>query len=230
MWTTIQLQYHKETDANNRWEACNLHSYSDARKKSMTNELYDAILWKEREDVLDIILHHLDKEFWSTDMAWYEQHIIKALEKDKEEYIKKMEQLTKHQLPYDKITCYLTTLPRCPYNWEKWQIRIYYKVDNPVWILLHEMLHFQFFWRYRNHPKVKLLSKEQFGDLKESLTFLLNHEFKNFIEYPDVWYKQHKDLRKHLEEYRISQPENQRDFEKLVEYGCDMLLKNNNEI
>ena len=51
-------------------------------------------------------------------MKAYEQHLAKSLEKNKEKYFKKMEELTKHPLPYKEITCYLTTLPRCPYKWE----------------------------------------------------------------------------------------------------------------
>ena len=51
-------------------------------------------------------------------MKAYEQHHDKSLEKNKEKYFKKMEELTKHPLPYKEITCYLTTLPRCPYKWE----------------------------------------------------------------------------------------------------------------
>ena len=62
---------------------------------------------------------------------------------------------------------------------------MYYKAKDPVRIFLHETLHFQFHWRYSNNPKVELLSKKQFDDLKESLTFLLNYEFKEFIEFSD---------------------------------------------
>lgn len=224
MWTSIELLYHKETDADNRWCACNKNSYSMWWKKNMTEDLYTTILWQGKEEVLDIILDHIEQEFWHIDMTKKERHFAEALNKEKERYLKKMEQLTQHSIPYPQITCFLTTLPRCPYNWEKWQIRIYYKADNPVGIFLHETLHFQFHWRYRNHPKVQLLSQEQFWELKESLTFLLNHEFKEYIEYPDKWYPQHQELRNKLETYRISQPEDQRDFEQLIGYGCDILL------
>lgn len=223
--TDIQLTYHKETDANNRWEACNRNTHSDWRKREMTDELYTAISWKERKAVLNIILHHIDQEFWSVDMKKYEYQLSEALEKNKEQYLKKMEQLTKHPIPYNEIICYLTTLPRCPYHWKKWLIWMWYKAKDPVRVFLHETLHFQFHWRWRNHPKVKLLSEENFSDFKESLTFLLNHEFKEFIESPDNGYPQHKELRKQLEDYRTSQPEEQRDFEKLIDYGCDILLK-----
>ena len=52
-------------------------------------------------------------------MKTYEQHLSKSLEKDKEQYLKKMEELTKHPIPYEQIICYLTTLPRCPYHRQK---------------------------------------------------------------------------------------------------------------
>jgi hypothetical protein len=99
---------------------------------------------------------------------------------------------------------------------------MYYKAKDPVRIFLHETLHFQFHWRYSNNPKVKSLSKNQFDNLKESLTFLLNYEFKEFIEFSDKWYPEHQELRKKLEEYRVH---SNKDFEKLIEYWCDILLK-----
>jgi len=224
MWVSIKLQYNKETDADNRWGAVNKNTNWDWWKKHITNELYTTILWKEKKDVLDIILKHIDQNFWTVDMKKYEQHIIEALEKDKKQYIKKMEELTKHPIPYTQITCFFTTLPRCPYKWEKWFIWMYYKAKDPVRIFLHETLHFQFHWRYRNNSKVKALSTKQFEYLKESLTFLLNHEFEDFIEVPDEGYDEHQELIKQLEDYRIKQ-EDERDFEKLIEYWCDILLK-----
>lgn len=223
MWVSIQFEYHEWTDVSNRWEACNEHTHSSEWKKGMSDELYTAILWKERDEVFDIILKHIDDTFWTVDMKACEQRLAKALEKDKEKYIKKMEALTKHPIPYKQITCFLTTLPRCPYHRQKWFIRMWYKAKDPVRIFLHETLHFQFHWRYTNTPMVQALSKEQFSDFKESLTFLLNNEFKEFIEIPDVWYPQHQELRKKLEEYRVS---SDKDFEKLIEYGCTLLTKN----
>ena len=52
-------------------------------------------------------------------MKKYEEALSLALEKNKDVYIKKMEILTKHPIPYDEIICYITTLPRCPYHWQK---------------------------------------------------------------------------------------------------------------
>ena len=71
----------------------------------------------------------------------------------------------------------------------------------------------------------KLHDEKKFEDLKESLTFLLNYIFKDSIEWYDAWYPQHQELRKKLEDYRVSQPADQRDFEKLIEYWCDILIK-----
>ncbi|MCX6822465.1 MAG: hypothetical protein NTX91_00510 [candidate division SR1 bacterium] len=221
--TNIKLTYHKGTDISNRREACNRKTQSSTWKKAMTDEIYNAIRGKERKDASSIILEHIDKNYGTVDMEKYEMQLSLSLEKNKDVYIKKMETLTKQPFLYDEITCYLTTLARCPYNREKGLIRLWYKAQDPVRVFLHEILHFQFHQRYRDNPKVKLLSKEQFEDLKESLTFLLNIEFKEYIEFPDYGYPQHQELRKQLEDYRLSQPENERDFEKLIDYGCDLL-------
>jgi hypothetical protein len=52
-------------------------------------------------------------------------------------------------------------------------------------IVAHEILHFQFHTYYSDYPKVKLLDPEQYYLLKESLTFLLNHEFKDILKEKD---------------------------------------------
>jgi hypothetical protein len=49
--------------------------------------------------------------------------------------------------------------------------------------------------------------------------FLLNYEFPGMT---DGWYPQHKELRKKFEEYRIH---SDKDFDKLVDYWCDLLSK-----
>ena len=53
---------------------------------------------------------------------------------------------------------------------------------------------------YENVEPMSKLTPRQFNDLKESLTFLLNHEFKGIDMRIDTWYPQHKELRKVLEE------------------------------
>jgi hypothetical protein len=41
----------------------------------------------------------------------------------------------------------------------------------------------------------------------------------------DPWYENHQKFRKVLEDYRLSLWEN-KDFEKLIEYGCNYILDN----
>jgi hypothetical protein len=49
---------------------------------------------------------------------------------------------------------------------------------NRTGIFAHELLHMQTHKYYENVEPMSKLSRKQFNDLKESLTFLLNHEFK----------------------------------------------------
>ena len=66
----------------------------------------------------------------------------------------------------------------------------------------------------------KLHDEKKFEDLKESLTFLLNYTLKDSIEGYDMWYPQHQELRKKLEDYRVH---SDKDFDKLIDYGCNLL-------
>jgi hypothetical protein len=68
------------------------------------------------------------------------------------------------------------------------------------------------------------LTPKQFNDLKESLTFLLNHEFEWIDMREDIWYEDHQQIRKALEEYRLNSDKN---FDDLIAFGCDYMIKNN---
>jgi membrane protein CcdC involved in cytochrome C biogenesis len=137
----------------------------------------------------------------------------------------KMEKLTNHPIYRNDFTILLSSLNRWDYKYETWSNRHYIKKSDTILFFLHELLHFQTIYYYKEYIISKLHDEHKFEDLKESLTFLLNHEFNDIIEWPDQWYPQHKELRRQLEEYRLSQSENERDFEKLIDYWCDVILQ-----
>ena len=58
-------------------------------------------------------------------------------------------------------------------------------MKNTVLFFIHELLHFQTIYYYKDYIIDRLHNEKQFEDLKEALTFILNYEFKEFIEYPD---------------------------------------------
>jgi hypothetical protein len=88
---------------------------------------------------------------------------------------------------------------------------------------MHEILHFQvhFYWENDKKSIVSTLSPVDFNLLKESLTVVLDNELQPLIKSPDYGYKQHKEFRTILHDYWI----NHHDFDKLIEYGVEKILK-----
>ncbi|MEK7202725.1 MAG: transglutaminase domain-containing protein, partial [Patescibacteria group bacterium] len=86
---------------------------------------------------------------------------------------------------------------------------------------VHELLHFQTY-AYWQKEVLKKLSKEEFENLKEALTVVLNEEFMDL----DKGYLMHRDLRKELLKYW----KKNKDFNKLIKYGIKIYPKYADEI
>lgn len=216
------------TDANNRYEAVNKCTYRSDRKKNAKPEdlpIVEKITGKTKEDAFDILLPYLEEKYEKNDIEISQKmkEFQEVLDQNKDAIFKNMERLTKHPIDYDEIIMFLTTYPRCPYNREKWYIWLALSANKlrALNILAHEVLHFQFHKYYSNLPRIKALNFQQFDTIKESLTFLLNHEFKDIIMWYDKGYNVHQEFRKKLETYRINSPD--KDFDKLIDYACDIV-------
>lgn len=217
------------TDADNWYNAVNTCTYKSnwkLRAKPEDKPMVEAISWKTKEEAFDLLFPYLEEKYENNKelITKKKQEAEEILGQYKDEIFTRMANLTKHPVAYDEIKLFITTYPRCPYNWEKWYIRLAINIskEQMLNILAHEVIHFQFHKYYSSHPKVKLLNFEQFDTLKESLSFLLNHEFPGIPMTYDYWYEAHQDFRKQLENYRLSLKE--KDFDLLVTYWCDLLL------
>ena len=92
---------------------------------------------------------------------------------------------------------------------------------DPIRILLHELLHFQFIHYWRNNPDsaISRLNNEQFEYIKESLTMVLDEDFLPLIDKIDKGYDMHKEFRKELSDFWKTN----KNFDKLVEFGLGKL-------
>ncbi len=223
---TINVQLDLEQDARNYRGAFNKNTHSSKRKEQVeqiTSIDLQELQGMKQEDAYPFLREYLEnfrKEHTEEAKSKIKEMTI-SLNTHKQKFFKKMENLTKHPMYRNDFTIFLTSFNRGPYNVNLWQTRsnIYRS-----WILkafIHELLHFQTIIYYKDYIINKLGSEKMFEDLKEALTFLLNHEFADIVENPDQWYPQHQELRKKLEDYRVH---SDKDFDKLIEYGCDLLL------
>ena len=222
---TITVRLDIEKDARNYRSAFNKNTHSFQRKDqvaSTTTIDLSQLLGMKQEDAYPFLREYLE-DFWDSHTEQTQQKIQEMQSQfniHKKQIFAGMARLTKHPIYRDNFTVFLTSLNRWPYNYtqgytwshvtRKWYIKAF----------IHELLHFQTIRYYKNYIMKQLNDEKKFEDLKEALTFLLNYEFKDTIEWPDNGYPQHQELRKQLEDYRTS---SEKDFEKLITYGCELL-------
>ncbi len=228
--------YNIEKDAYN-WRAAMNSSTNGRWYETMSEEdrnILSQIKWLSQEDANIILIPFLDKKYKDNHEEINDavSQIKIKLDTQKDQILKLMEELTKRPIFNEKFQIWYTTCKRWPYNRRTWEI---WTFDPPEksWRLrawscgfAHELLHFQTHKYYENEKPMNLLNKQQFNLIKESLTFLLNHEFPWVNLSTDRWYPQHQEYRKTLEDYRLSCWD-RKDFEDLISFGCNYILKNN---
>lgn len=232
----IFSDYNIEKDAYNRRAAMN-SSTNWRLYETMPEEdrnILSQIKWLTQEDANKILIPFLEKKYKDNreEINDAVSQIKIKLNTQKDQILKLMEELTKRPIFNEKFQIWYTTCKRWPYNRRTWEI---WTFDPPEksWRLrawscgfAHELLHFQTHKYYENEYPMNLLNKQQFNLIKESLTFLLNHEFPWVNLSTDRWYPQHQEYRKTLEDYRLSCGD-RKDFEDLISFGCNYILKNN---
>lgn len=224
---TIQVKLDLEKDAWNYRSAFNKNTHSNKWKEQVEQTTIinlQQLQGMKQEDAYPFLYNYL--------VSFWEEHKEEANKKMadmqkffdiyKDGIFTKMIILTKHPIYRNDFTIFLTSLNRGPYNVNLWQTW-----SNVYWsgvckAFIHELLHFQTIIYYKEYIMSELHDEKMFEDLKESLTFLLNHEFTDIIEHPDLWYPQHQELRKQLEDYRVTSHKN---FDELITYGCKILSK-----
>ena len=94
------------------------------------------------------------------------------------------------------VTAYLTLSQRCPYE-PPLYFWVSYFAGDPIGTSLHEIQHF--YTHRLIEPMFKAAGRAaDFNDFKESLTVLLNGEFKDVMRWDDKGYPQHQELRQKI--------------------------------
>lgn len=121
-----------------------------------------------------------------------------------------------------EFTFYVTSFPRMVVFYDTRVVFMYAKINKKLWGMpidgfLHEGLHFIFdkYWRNNKKSPVTKLSEDDFFELKEALTVILDEELGPIITLPDVSYPEFQELRNELHGEWCRH----HNFEQLVEYG-----------
>ncbi len=228
----ISSDYNIEKDARNWWSAMN--SFTNWRWYETMSEddrnILSQIKWLSQEDANKILIPFLEKKYKDNreEIDDAVSQIKIKLDSQKDQIFELMEKLTKRPIFNEKFQIRYTTCKRWPYNRKTWEIWMM-EPREKGWRLRawscgfsHELLHFQTHKYYENEYPMNQLNWKQFNLIKESLTFLLNHEFPWVNMSSDNWYPQHQEFRKILEDYRLSCWD-KRDFKDLIHFWCQYL-------
>lgn len=154
---------------------------------------------------------------------------VKDCAKNRSKEIKKITEVDLSELSSDESLIFLiTTFPAMIVYYEEGVIYTYAKIDNELWGMpldgiLHELMHFQTDYYYRQNPKspVSKLSEDDYFILKESLTVLLDESWEPIITLPDCSYPEYQSIRDQLLDFYHQH----QDFDKLMEFGAHIFLK-----
>ncbi len=117
------------------------------------------------------------------------------------EFITRVEKMFGLNYPAPEITAYLTTNQRCTYNIAENYFFVYFASKFPNLTIAHELFHFYTWQAYRDDLIKAGRDENQYNDLKESLTELLNVEFSDLLDGAhDDGYPQHIEMRNQIKE------------------------------
>ena len=192
---TLKIKYDLEKDAWNLWSAINDKSLNMDFSQFINPGIVKALKNKPKKQGIEIAKTKLS----IPNQPAIEEHILivsSAWNRIEEKYFQRLEKITKKPIYTKLFNVNLTTVPRCPYHkQENWFMIPFSKsTSHCLKIAGHEIFHLQFLHYYEKNLRTEL-NKSEFNDLKESLTVLLNHSFKDLWSVEDKGYPKHQRLR-----------------------------------
>ena len=110
--------------------------------------------------------------------------------------IKKLNNIFKLNFRSNDFSLYLNTTIVSLHNTEKQFISISLNhsfISYPT-IIIHELSHI-YFYKYIQNNLITDLDEAELNELKEIITVIINNEFKEYIDYPDIGYPNHQKIR-----------------------------------
>jgi len=218
----VIFRFDKEKDLWNIWETCNESSPWYNHKKNVSSTFLDICGGKEFNECKKELEDYRTKMYNSGMIEIFVKAMQEAWNKINEEFFKRLERITKRKFKFEKVSAYITTVMRCPYDFEEpyFMFSFFRDLASAINTCGHELLHIQFHNTY--WPKIeKQIGKEKTGDLKEALTVLLNLEFRDLWFVDDRGYEPHKELRQFIEK----QWTKKKDFDVLMKKCVSYLKK-----
>ncbi len=207
----ITFEYNTEKDI---W--CLLNYGKKSNNSNQPTKVFERLTSKYGENPTDKeVLFFIENYFSENNI-----HVQTVIEHYQEQwnnisnkYIEKAESIFKISLVED-IVSYLTVNNRCSYRISENFFFVNFSTDFVNKIVMHELWHFYTWYKFGVTWEEKM-GKEQYNDLKEALTVLLNVECKDLLPegVEDVGYPQHRELRERILKFW----DKEKDIEKLWE-------------
>jgi hypothetical protein len=137
----------------------------------------------------------------SLDVVKCKEVIEQNWRKIENSYFEKAERLFGVSYADQQIVAYLTTNQRCTYNLKEKYFFVNLSSKSPNLTIMHELFHF-YTWQAYHDSLIKAgINENQYNDIKESLTVLLNVEFVDLMDgVRDDGYPQHAGMRQEVQE------------------------------
>lgn len=210
----VKFVFDKEKDLYSIWETCNESSNWYDFKKTVHPRFIEVCEGKKFKECKEELERRKKKMYNSGFIEIFAGAMQETWNKINNEYFKRLEKVMKKPIVNKQFTAYITTNIRCPYDYKKSSFMVSFFRDllEGLKTCGHEIMHIQFHNTY--WPKIeKQIGKKKTADLKEALTVLLNHEFRDLWFVDDRGYEPHKELREFIEQ----QWQKKKDFEVLLE-------------
>ena len=116
-------------------------------------------------------------------------------------FLQRIEEMFKITYPASQIMAYLTTNQRCTYNIPENYFFVNFAAKSSNHIIMHELFHFYTWYALHDDLVTAEIDENQYNDIKESLTVLLNTEFLELMNGArDKGYPQHVETREKVQE------------------------------
>lgn len=198
--TYIEFLFDIEKDLRNIWDTVNNpikygHDFSRNIPPSLLNVSRGKTFEESKSE-----LNKINSKFYKSSIIKFFVKVLNDSWSNIEgEYIKRLEKITAKPFAFEKISAFITTIQRCPYNVGENSFMVYCfsNVFDIMRASGHEIFHLHFHKHYW-HEVEKELGNQKTHELKEALTVLLNLEFRDLWFAEDKGYEIHKELREFI--------------------------------
>ena len=225
----IEFKFDVEKDLRNIWDTANSKKhYNFEFKEKLPKEILEICENKKYEKCKKELLEKRNPLYKNPLIKIMIKSLKESWVKIEKEYFVRLEKITGKKFAFKKVKAYLTTSNRCPYDYNPKNPSFFFGIYSNFWLKLascgHELMHIHL----HNSPWWIMvedeIGREKTEDLKESMTILLDLEFRDLWIVKDLGYIYPNHVK--LREYIASEWKKKRDFNLLIKKCIKWIQKN----